>query len=257
VSEERIARIVVALPAGGFGYRMRGAGDGPTQKCLLPLPNGETLIGRLVREYAAGGFRRFVALVNHEGEAVRQHLDKGRPWGVDADCSFDPDPEGSGRTGALAHARQQGLLPTGAEVLVHNADCQLMRYPGSFGRDLAAAHAAAAREGAAATLVAVAGTPYPYTGMSIEDGLVTGIEMYPFIPVPTHAGITLLSPEALDELIALAPPGKSNFERDMFPRWSDRGALAALVLTQEQWIPVDDRKAYRQFCDYVAEDQRS
>src|SRR4051812_26303385 len=59
---------VVIIPAGGFGYRMRDVSaeaGGVTQKALLPLPNGETLIGRLVREYAAAGFRRFVALVNH------------------------------------------------------------------------------------------------------------------------------------------------------------------------------------------------
>ena len=33
-----------------------------TQKALLPLPNGETLIGRVIRQYAEAGFRQFVAL---------------------------------------------------------------------------------------------------------------------------------------------------------------------------------------------------
>src|SRR5437899_11852509 len=74
---------VVALPAGGFGYRMRDVSaeaGGVTQKGLLPLPNGETLIGRVVRQYAEAGFRRFVALVNHAGEAVEEHLRGGGPW---------------------------------------------------------------------------------------------------------------------------------------------------------------------------------
>src|ERR1051325_3559455 len=88
------AETAVALPAGGFGYRMRDVSaeaGGVTQKALLPLPNGETLIGGLVREYAEAGFRRFLALVNHAGEAVEQHLEGGRPWGVEVRCSYDPD----------------------------------------------------------------------------------------------------------------------------------------------------------------------
>ena len=61
-----IGEAVVVIPAGGFGYRMRGATEAPgavTQKALLPLPNGETLIGRLIRQYAAAGLREFVALL--------------------------------------------------------------------------------------------------------------------------------------------------------------------------------------------------
>src|SRR6266496_3021157 len=82
----KAAETVVALPAGGFGYRMRDVSaeaGGVTQKALLPLPNGETLIDRVIRQYAEAGFRRFVALVNHAGGAVEEHLDGGRRWGVE------------------------------------------------------------------------------------------------------------------------------------------------------------------------------
>src|SRR5947208_6096840 len=101
------AEMTVALPAGGFGYRMRDVSaesGGVTQKALLPLPNGETLIGRLVRQYAEAGCREFLALVNHAGREVEEHLAAGRPWGVEVRCSYDPDPVGSGRTGAMVHA---------------------------------------------------------------------------------------------------------------------------------------------------------
>ncbi len=255
-----LADAVIALPAGGFGYRMRSASEGPgavTQKALLPLPNGETLIGRLVREYAAAGARRFVALVNHDGEAVEGHLDGGRPWRVEIRCSYDPSAEGSGRTGALVHALDTGVLAADVTLVVHNADCHLMRYPGSFPRDLAAAYLWAVRERAAtATLAAVDGTPYAYTGMSIADGRVTGVEMYPFIPVPTHTGITVLSAEALAELRANAAGSKQNFERDMFPRWAAGGRLGAMMVPHDQWIAVDDRKAYRILSEAVADERR-
>lgn len=256
--EDTIGSAVVALPAGGFGYRMRAAseaGDAVTQKALLLLPGGETLIGRLIRQYAQAGFRRFVALVNHEGGRVEAHLAGGRPWGVEVRCSFDPDPAGSGRTGALLHAVRTGLLPADVTVVVHNADCHLMHYPGCFPRDLLAAHLdAVRRRGVIATLVAVDGTPYPYTGMSIRDGLVAEVEMYPFIPLPTHAGITALTPEALAGLLAEPPAGKENFERERFPRWAAAGRLAAFVIGHRHWVAVDDRKGYRLLCQAVEEE---
>jgi NDP-sugar pyrophosphorylase family protein len=250
-----LAESVVVLPAGGFGYRMRGATEGPgavTQKALLPLPSGETLIGRLVREYAAAGCSRFLALVNHEGQAVEKHL-RQFP-GLEIRCSYDPDPAGSGRTGAMIHAVREGLLDTGATLVVHNADCHVMRYAGSFPLDLMAAHLAAVGEGALATLAAVDGTPYPYTGMSIAGGRVTAVEMYPFIPVPTHTGITVLTPQALEDILANPPQGKQNFERDMFPRWAAAARLAALVISHRSWVAVDDRKAYRILSEGVAEE---
>jgi NDP-sugar pyrophosphorylase family protein len=252
-----LAQAVVVLPAGGFGYRMRSASEtgGVTQKALLPLPNGETLIGRLVHQYAEAGCREFLALVNYEGQAVEAHLAAGAPWGVRIQCSYDPDPVGSGRTGAMVHAMTQGLLSEDRTVIVHNADCHLMRYPGSFPRDLVHAHLAALEErNAVATLAAVNGTAYPYTGMSIRNGMVSAVEMYPFIPVPTHTGITVLTPDALRALRENAPKSKQNFERDMFPRWSAAGRLAALVVSHENWIAVDDRKALRIFCRAVEEE---
>ena len=252
------AECVVAIPAGGFGYRMRAANPAEgevNQKALLPLPNGETLIGRLVRQYAEAGFRRFVALVNYEGQQVERHLGDGSRWGVEIRFSYDPDPAGSGRTGAMVHAMNAGAMPADAVTVVHNGDCHIMHYHGTFPHDLLRAHLHSVRtRQAIATLAAVDGSPYPYTGMSIDGGLVTGIEMYPFIPVPTHTGITVLTPEALSSLRENAPKSKQNFERDMFPRWAAERRLAAMVIGHEQWIAVDDRKAYRIFSQAVEEE---
>lgn len=245
---------IVVMPAGGFGYRMRSVSEtgGVTQKSLLPLPNGETLVGRLVRQYAETGFRRFVALVNHEGKAVEEHLAGGAPWGVEIRVSYDPQEAGSGRTGAMLHAMNQGILPEQGTLVVHNADCHVYGYPGSFPRALLQAHVHASAGGeVAATLAAVDGTPYPFTGMSIADGRVTDVAMYPFIPVPTHTGITVLAPAALRSIRENAATSKKNFESDLFPRWAAEGRLAAMVISHTQWVAVDDRKSYRQFCQAV------
>jgi NDP-sugar pyrophosphorylase family protein len=254
------AECLVVIPAGGFGYRMRGAVEGPggavNQKSLLPLPNGETLIDRVIRQYAGAGFADFLALVNFEGREVETHVGSGERWGVRVRFSYDPDATGSGRTGALLHAEAQGLVPQDRPLVVHNADCQIYGYPGSFPADLLAAHGrAVAAADVTATLAAVDGTPYPFTGMSVAGGLVREVEMYPFIPVPTHTGITILTPRALADLRANALASRKNFESDLFPRWAAAGNLGAMVIPYARWVAVDDRKAYRNFCAAVAEEK--
>jgi NDP-sugar pyrophosphorylase family protein len=252
------AETVVVLPAGGFGYRMRGV-DEPEgvalQKSLLPLPNGETLIGRVIRQYAEAGFKRFVALLNYAGNEVEAHLDGGRPWGVEVVSSYDPENRGSGRTGAMVHAMDRGLLGDHLPVVVHNADCQIMHYQGSFTADLLRTHVEAVRDrGVLGTIAAVDGIVYPYTGMSVAGGLVREIEMYPFVPVPGHTGITVLTPEALQDMRENAAHSQKNFEQDLFPRWAAAGRLAALVISHRSWVAVDDRKTYRAFSQAVAEE---
>ncbi len=255
----RAAQTIVTLPAGGFGYRMRDVAaeaGGVTQKSLLPLPNGETLIERIIRLYAAAGFREFLTLVNHEGQAVERAVGDGSRWDVSVTYSYDPEPTGSGRTGALVHALRAGHLRRGVPIVVHNADCHIFGYAGSFPLDLLAAHLDAVAAGAVVTLAAVEGSPYPFTGMQIRNGRVAAVEMYPFIPVPTHAGITILEPAALDTIESRAAASQKNFEADLFPLWAAEGALAAMVVRHEQWVAVDDRKAYRNFCLAVAGESR-
>lgn len=252
------AETVVVIPAGGFGYRMRGV-DEPegtaTQKSLLPLPNGETLIGRVIRQYAEAGFKQFVALLNYAGKEVEAHLDGGSPWGVEVRCSYDPESGGSGRTGAIVHAMDLGILPETAPTVVHNADCQIMRYEGSFTTDLLRTHVEAVdARNAIATLAAVDGIVYPYTGMSLDSGMVSEIAMYPFVPIPGHTGITVLTPEALVSMRENARTSDKNFEQGLFPLWAAAGRLAALVISHRSWAAVDDRKTYRIFSQAVAEE---
>ena len=252
------AAAVVVLPAGGYGYRMRSVDEpegGATQKSLLPLPNGETMIGRVIRQYAEAGFRHFLALLNYAGAEVEAHLDGGRPWGVEVISSYDPETGGSGRTGAMVHAMDRGLLRDDLPVVVHNADCQIMRYEGSFTADLLRTHVEAVKSrNVLGTIAAVDGIVYPYTGLSVAGGLVREIEMYPFVPVPGHTGITVLTPEALRDMRENAAHSHKNFEQDLFPRWAAAGRLAAMVISHRSWVAVDDRKSYRVFCQAVAEE---
>jgi NDP-sugar pyrophosphorylase family protein len=255
------AETVVVLPAGGFGYRMRSVNEpegAATQKSLLPLPNGETLIGRIIRQYAEAGFGQFVALLNYAGAEVEAHLDGGRPWGVEVRSSYDPESGGSGRTGAMVHAMDLGILPANAPAVVHNADCQIMRYEGSFTADLLRTHVAAVASGnVLATLAAVDGIVYPYTGMSVAGGLVREIAMYPFVPVPGHTGITVLTSEALASMRENARTSDKNFEQGLFPLWAAAGRLAAMVISHRSWAAVDDRKTYRVFSQAVADENRA
>lgn len=247
------AGVVLAIPAGGYGYRMREPAPGeaaPLQKALLPLPNGQSLLGRILEEYAASGVRRAVVLANHDAAAVSHHLEE-TGWSARMPhlaVSLDPLPAGSGRSGALAHAVAAGLIPAGSTVVVHNADCQVAGYPGPLPLELLAAHRLGAEHGALATVAAVPSTPYPYTALQVREGRVLAAEPTPAVPLPAHAGITVLSSAALAEVCLSTGPEKGNFERTLFPRWAAAGRLAALVLRGGLWIAVDDRSAYRRLC---------
>ena len=103
-----------------------------------------------------------------------------------------------------------------------------------------------------ATAVVVDGTPYTYTGMQIENGAVAEIEMYPYIPIPTHVGVTVFSPniynyfEKLFDLTA-----KRDFESVLFPILAKERQLYSFTIPGRCWLSVNDPKALAQLIEFI------
>lgn len=249
------ANAVVALPVGGEGSRLRSVTDTlGIQKNALRLPNGETLIERTIRMYRDEGFREFVALVFHSKSSIVDLIEDGSRLGVHVRYSEDPGTP-VGRGGAIRHALENGAIPRTKNLIVHNPDDVIARYPGSFPRDVVAAHLAGIRRGAIATAIMVDGARMPYTGMRLRDGIVEEVTPYPFVPIPAHIGVTLFAPTVytlFDDLFDLTR--RTDFEGVLFPVLAGEGKLYSAIIPTETWFQVNDPKSLDKLIEVVREE---
>ena len=243
---------VVALMSGGESSRFKEVqGSNNIHKNSFKLPNGDTMIEMAVRMYKKSGFNNFVALLFHEARTIEEILGDGSKLGVNIKYSYDPDhPVGKG--GAVKNALINGSIPKNASLIVHNPDDVIVNYSGDFPRDITAGHLDGVSKGKIATVVIVEETPYAFTGMKIKEGNVEQIEMYPMVPIPTHIGITVFSPENYDYFDRLFDLSKKNdFEKVMFPILAREKKLYATAIPNGSWLAVNNLKSYNQLVEYL------
>ena len=194
---------VVALPAGGEGARLKTVTESQqVHKTSFSLPDRDTMIERTIQIYRDAGLKHFVALVFHHAQSIIDILGNGSSLGVDIKYSHDPE-HPIGRGGAIHNAIRNGSIPRKKNLIVHNPDDQIVNYTSCFPRDIIAGHLTGYRKGMIATAVVVNGTPYNYSAMKINQGIVNQMEMYPLIPIPTHIGVTVFSPRAYNYFMQL------------------------------------------------------
>jgi len=88
--------------------------------------------------------------------------------------------------------------------------------------------------------------------MMVVDNQIVDTQMYPFIPVPAHVGITIFSPEILPRFKKLfSLTEKSDFEQVLFPLLAKEKKLWSVGLTKGTWIAVNDLKTYKQLIDLL------
>lgn len=240
-----VARCVVVLPVGGEGSRLRSLASAENvQKNALRLPGGDTMLERAVRMYCEAGFRRFVALVYHHAESIKDVLGDGSGLGVEVRYSHDPAIP-VGRGGAIRNAYEQGFLTAADHLVVHNPDDVIVDYPGSFPLDVVHAHLAGARAGAIATAVVVDGARVPYTGLRVDRGVIEEVVAYPFVPIPAHVGVTAFASEAAPYFLTLFDLSrKMDFESELFPVLVERRQLQAFQIDHRHWLQVNDPKSF-------------
>ena len=192
-----------------------------------------------------------MALVFHHAQSVIDVLGDGSHLGVKITYSHDPE-HPVGRGGAIRKALDNGSIPRTKSLIVHNPDDQIIRYEGSFPRDIVAGHLAGVQKGMLATAVVVDGTPYTYTGMKIDHGVVDQIEMYPYIPIPTHVGVTVFSPSVYDYFTRLFDLTKKiDFESVLFPLLAKERRLYSFMIPGRCWLSVNDPKALAKLIEIV------
>lgn len=254
--KDMIAHSTLALAVGGEGSRLKHiTREQNVNKSTLQLPNGETMVERVIRMYARRGVKKVVALVYHEAPSVVQLLGDGSRFGVTVTYSYDPG-KPVGRGGALRHALEAGVISEDDYLIVHNPDDQFVGNVDVLLPSLFSSHLANEEKGGIASVVAVPGTPYGYSGMQIEDGRVRDIAMYPMVSIPTHIGVTFFSPAVYPQLRTLFPLGEKNdFESVLLPTLAREGTLYASVIPYDAWIPVNDEKGLLRLTEYLSQEK--
>lgn len=243
---------VVALMAGGESSRYAAVLKGETvQKNAHELPNGDTMIEMAIRDYRDAGITTFVAMVYHNAHTIEDRLGDGSDLGVTITYCHDPEPS-AGKGGAIRNAIGSGSIPSDKYLIVVNPDDVVLDFP-DFIRSMGAAHLEGEAQGMQATAVMATGQAFASTGMMVVDNKVIDTQMYPFIPVPAHVGITVFSPSILSRFVELfSLTEKSDFEKVLFPILASESTLWTFGLSEGTWIAVNDLKSYNQLVNKLS-----
>ncbi len=239
---------VVALMAGGESSRYAAVLNGKkVNKNAHELPNGDTMIEMAIRTYRDAGIKKFVALVYHNAHSIEGRLGDGSEMGVEITYSHDPE-QPVGKGGAVRNALENGSIPLDSHLIVVNPDDVVLNFPESLPRYVGRAHIEGESKGMLATAALAPGQEYAGTGMMVVDNLVVDTEMYPLIPVPLHAGITVFSPKILPRFLKLfSLEEKTDFEHVLFPILAKEKTLWSVGIREGTWLAVNDLKSYNQF----------
>lgn len=237
------ANTLVVLTVGGLGQRTSEIkGMQEINKNAYELPNHKSIVEMALELFKDSGYTNFVALVFHKAETIIDELGDGSHFGVDIKYSYDPE-HPVGRGGAILNALVNKTIEREKNLIVYNPSDVILNYPGDFANNLAKAHISNMKKGVIATMVATPGFEAQYSCMRLEDSVVTDLEFHPMIPIPTHMGISILSPEVypyLDKYIDLSK--KCDFEKVIFPILAKERKIGATEIPQECWFPVKDAK---------------
>ena len=234
---------VVALTAGGLGQRtsdiekMQGI-----NKNAYTLSNGKSIVEMAIELFKNSGYTNFVALVFHEAESIVEQLGDGSKFGVSIKYSYDPG-HPVGRGGAILNALQNNVISRNENLIIYNPSDLILNYKGDFPNDIVKAHLSNTKKGIIATMVATPGFEAQYTCLRLKNSVVTDLEFHPIVPLPSHMGASIVSPdmyEYLDGNIDLSK--KCDFEKVIFPILAKEGKLGATEIPQDCWYPVKDSK---------------
>jgi NDP-sugar pyrophosphorylase family protein len=256
VSDEQWSKLasnsVVALMAGGESTRYAAVLEGKkVHKNAHQLPNGDTMIEMAIRAYRDAGIKRFVALVCHNAHSIENRLGDGSSMGVEILYSHDPNPP-AGKGGAIRNAIENGSIPLGSHLFVVNPDDVILNFPGSFVRHVGEAYLEGEGRGMLATAVLAPGQRYAGTGVMVADNVVIDTQMYPIIPIPIHAGITIIAPKVLPRFLELfSLKNKCDYEQALFSLLASERKLWSVVLDKGELIAVNDLKSYKQLIERI------
>ncbi|QHA81700.1 CBS domain-containing protein [Pseudomonas mediterranea] len=210
----------MVIMAGGLGKRLLPL----TEDCPKPMLSvgGKPMLELIIERAKADGFVNFVLSVHYLGHVIEEYFGDGQEWGVNIKYLHEDSPLGT--AGAISLLSPRPTLP----FLVTNGDVLSdIRYGEMLDFHL--------RHGALATMaVRLHEWQNPF-GVVRTDGIkITGFDEKPVYRTHVNAGIYVLDPVVLDELVV----GAQCDMPTLFERVQSKGEETIAFPMHEPWLDV-------------------
>ena len=207
----------VVIMAGGKGLRLRPLTE-TTPKPMLAVA-GKPMVQHTLEALRAEGFRNFVMTLNYLAEQIEDYFGDGESFGVS--ISYVREDQPLGTAGALSLLEGPFVAP----VIVVNGDLLLSAKIA----DMVAYHN---QNGAGVTVgVKLLDTQIPFGVVEVDGSRVTGIAEKPVYRDFVNAGVYVLSPEILSDIV----PGARLDMPDLVSRHIGAENVFAFPL-HESWL---------------------
>jgi dTDP-glucose pyrophosphorylase len=211
---------LMVIMAGGKGVRLRPY----TENCPKPmLPVGDKpMLEHIIIRARADGFERFAVAIHYLGHMIEEHFGDGSKWGIRIDYLREREPLGTG--GALSLLSPRPDLP----FLVTNGDVLTdVRYS-----EILDFHE---RHSSTATMAVRAYEWQHPFGVVRTDGMeIVGFDEKPIHRTHVNAGIYVIEPRALDELVQHSHCDMPS----LFERLKARNERTIVYPMHEPWLDV-------------------
>jgi dTDP-glucose pyrophosphorylase len=210
----------MVIMAGGKGTRLRPLTDN-CPKPLLPVA-GKPMLEHILERARSEGFHQFVMAVHYLGHMIEDHFGDGSRWQVQIDYLREEAPLGT--AGALSLLRNRPDAP----FIVTNGDVLTdIRYGEMI--DFHIKHSAAAT-----MAVRLHEWQNPFGVVNTKGVDIIGFEEKPIVRSHVNAGIYVLSPQVLDELIL----GQLCDMPLLISRLQEKGDRTIVYPMHEPWIDI-------------------
>lgn len=188
--------------AGGRGTRLRPYTT-TIPKPLVPIGDESAILEIVLRQLAAGGFRRATIAIGHLGELIRAYVGDGAQWGVEVDYAVEASPLGTiGPVVTILDRLPDHFLVLNGDILTDLSYAALLD-----------AHAASGSPLTIATYkrdVAV-----DFGVLQVRDGRVVGFSEKPVLHYDVSMGVYALSRATLERYAPGQPLGFDQLVLDL------------------------------------------
>ena len=179
---------LMVIMAGGKGTRLLPH----TQNCPKPmvLVAGKPMLEHIIERGKLEGFNHFILAIHHLGHLIEAHFGRGEKLGIKIDYLREESPLGTaGGLGLLPSRPEEPFVVTNGDVISNIRYGELLDFHNFY-------------QASATMAVRPHEWQHPFGVVQTQGVEIVGFEEKPVVRSHINAGVYVLSPEVLNELIA-------------------------------------------------------